>query len=89
MCETFSRHEHGLRSNDVNKTDRQNWAAAQRTCFPSVRLGLQHIIDGQTEKDAHDPMSLGLLTYLKIVLYYMEIFISLQANLKGRISYAS
>ena len=89
VCETFSRHEHGLRSNDVNKTDRQNWAAAQRTCFPSVRLCLQHIIDGQNEKDAHDPMALGLLTYLKIVWYYMEIFISLQANLKERISYAA
>ena len=71
VCETFLRHEHGLRSNDVNKTDRQNWAAAQRTCFPSVRLCLQHIIDGQNEKDVHPYQN---SVYLKYNVFFDEVY---------------
>ena len=38
VTETFPRHIHGLRNEDVNKKDRMNWAAPQRTVFPCVRV---------------------------------------------------
>jgi hypothetical protein len=35
--------EHGLRANDVARTDRQNWAACQRLAFRRVRKCLADV----------------------------------------------
>ena len=86
VFENFSRHEHGLRDEDVNKRDRQNWASAQRTAFPKVRACLQHIAQGTNTQ--RDPSVQGTMAYLEIVYCYMEIFISLEASLYERIKYA-
>lgn len=87
--DTFSKHDHNLRDSDVNKKDRQNWAAAQRTCFPSVRQCLERITSGNNDKSIHDPSAIGTHMYLEIIWYYMEIFISMEAGLKERVSYAT
>ena len=86
MFENFSRHEHELRDEDVNKRDRQNWASAQRTAFPKVRDCLQHIAQGTNPKG--DPSVQGIRAYNEIFYCYMKIFISLEASLYERIKYA-
>ena len=64
---TFSPHEHGLRKNDVEKKDRQNWAAAQRTTFPMVRKCLEKIISGDNSQNVCDSMALGTKLYLEVI----------------------
>ena len=39
VLDVFHPQEHGLRQEDVNKRDVQNWASCQRTTFPKVKLG--------------------------------------------------
>ena len=56
VAETFSKHVHGLRDEHINKGDRQNWGAAQRTCFPRVRKCLLSVTNGTAP--VHDPMAL-------------------------------
>ena len=73
----------------MNKKDRQNWAAAQRTCFPSVRKCLEKIATRDNEKNMYDPSVQGTHMYLQIIWYYMDIFISCKADLKERVSYAA
>ena len=88
VLEHFSPHEHGLRDNDVNKRDQQNWASARRTTFPKVRRCLEDLIEGQNANGIRDPTLRGTSIYLELVFYYMEIFISLEASLYERIRYA-
>ncbi|KAG5176099.1 hypothetical protein JKP88DRAFT_171726, partial [Tribonema minus] len=38
--------EHGLRANDIDRTDRQNWAACQRLAFRKVRACLAALASG-------------------------------------------
>lgn len=38
--------EHGLRANDIDRTDRQNWAACQRLAFRKVRVCLAALASG-------------------------------------------
>ncbi len=86
VFKNFSRHEHGLRDEDVNKKDRQNWASAQRTAFPKVRVCLQQLAEGANTQ--RDPSVQGTIAYLELVYCYMEIFVSLEASLYDRIKYA-
>ena len=84
----FDAHTHGLREEDVNKRDVQNWASCQRTAFPRVRQCLLDLIDGNNVPQANN-LALGLWAFLDIVYHYMEIFVSLKASLTDRIEYAS
>ena len=68
VAETYSKHVHGLRDEDINK--RQNWGAAQRTCFPRARNCLISVTNGAAP--VHDPMALGTLVYLELVYHYVE-----------------
>lgn len=68
----FSPHVHGLRDEDVNRTDMQNWAACQRILFPKVRECLwkmAHGVDGIPQND----QALGLWVYLDVLYDYLEI----------------
>ena len=89
VSNVFSRNIHGIREADINKNDHQNWASAQRTCFPSVRLCLHRIVTGDNERDICDRMALGLEIYLEVIWYCMEIFVSLTATLSKRVSYVA
>ena len=84
----FSQHEHGLRNEDVNKRDRQNWASAQRSSFPKVRKCLEEMIQGKDTDSIRDPSLQGTCIYLELMHKYMEIFVSIEASLHERIKYA-
>ena len=86
VAQAFARHIHGLRDEDINKRDRQNWASAQRTSFPCVRQCLEDIVHGRNV--LRDPTARSTSIYLELVYYYMEIFVSLEATLYERIKYA-
>ena len=88
VLEHFSPQEHGLRDEDANKRDQQNWVSAQRTTFPKVRRCLEDLIEGRNANGIRDPTLSGTSIYLELVFYYMEIFISLEAFLYERIRYA-
>jgi hypothetical protein len=60
VFEEFGVTEHGLRANDVNRKDRQNWAAAERLAMRRVRACLQRRID-----DAQLPAQ-GTHAYLEV-----------------------
>ena len=83
VIEVFDPHTHGLRDEDVNKKDVQNWASCQRTCFPQVLQCLLDLCNGHNIPQANE-LALGLWVYLDMVYYYMEIFISLKASLEER-----
>lgn len=51
--------QHGLRANDIDRTDRQNWAACQRLAFRRVRACLT------TLASEHDMPTHGTSAYLE------------------------
>ena len=70
VSNVFPRNIHGLREADINQNDRQNWASAQRTCFPSVRSCLYRIVTRDNARDICDPMALGLEIYGSYLVLY-------------------
>ena len=77
--------EHGLRKEDVERQDRQNWSSAQRMFFPKVRDCLQIIQRDNTRP--HDV--LATIAYLEICWLFVEIFCSFEATLLQRVEHAS
>ncbi len=63
-----------------------NWASCQRTAFPKVRDCLLDLFYGNNV--LQNDLVMGLLVYLDMIYYYMEIFVSLQASLEQRIENA-
>jgi hypothetical protein len=57
---TFPFAEHGLRHNDVLRTDRQNWAAGQRVLFRRVRSCLGQLAS------VHNKLTQGTSAYLEV-----------------------
>ena len=86
-CERLGYVTCGLGVNDVERKDRQNWRSAQKLCFEKVQASLQRLIDGN---DENRPVvgAKGTLVFLKIIWFYVEIFISSKASLLERIKYA-
>ena len=83
----FEAQQHGLRTEDVTRQDRQNWGSAQRICFPRVQECLKKLEcgeEGMTQEDVK-----GTRIYLFICFLFIEIFCSLTASLTQRITYAS
>lgn len=78
--------QHGLRQEDVNRSDRQNWASAQRLCALKVRTCLKDIRVG---RDTHQERTLGTEMYLQICADYVDIFLSVSLDLRQRIVLAS
>ena len=46
IMERFESHQHGLRTEDVVRKDRQNWASVQRLMFPCVQNCLKSLETG-------------------------------------------
>ena len=84
----FDFQEHGLRIEDIERKDHQNWASAQQLLFPRVQECLKKLEQGETEARCKEDV-LGTRMYLHIFYMYIEIFCSLSSSLLGRIKYAS
>ena len=88
VLDVFHPQEHGLRQEDVNKRDAQNWASCQRKTFPKVRQCLLNLINGINSPQANN-LALGLWAYLDVLYHYLEILVSLRASLTERIEHSS
>lgn len=69
----FTADEHGLRQEDIDRRDRQNWASTQRLCSEKIRVCLKRIREGD---DVHKERTLGTEYYLQICADYIDIFCS-------------
>lgn len=79
LAQNFSPHVHGLRDEDINRRDMQNWTACQRIAFPKVRECLWKMargLDGVPQNE----QALGLWVYLDMIYDYVEMFVSLKAS---------
>ena len=86
VYQNFGIDEHGLCKEDVERTDRQNWASAQRICAKKARTCLHELRSG---RDAHQERTLGTQLYLEICADYIDIFLSVSLTLRERIVLAS
>ena len=77
---------HGLRIEDVERKDRQNWGSAQRFMFPRVQACLRNLERGVDDRKED---VLGTKIYLFICYLYVEIFCSLSLSLRDRVKNAS
>ena len=82
----FSYDQHGLKLEDTNRKDRQNWASAQRICQRQVRECLLKL---RILKEVHQGRTLGTESYLEICANYMSIFLFPRLDLRSRIVLAS
>ena len=82
VYQKFTLDQHGLRKEDVQRTDRQNWGSAQRICAAKARSCLQLL---RTSRDAHQERTLGTEMYLQICADYVDIFLSLSLTLRERV----
>ena len=57
VSQKFAIDQYGLRKEDVQRTNRQNWASAQCICAKKARACLH---DLRTSRDAHQERTLGL-----------------------------
>lgn len=83
----FPFQQHGLTQEDVIRSDRQNWRSAQRVSFRQVQECLANVKEGDVNRQAEESVT-GTLIFLKVVWFYVEIFISKVATLSDRIQYA-
>ena len=84
LAQNFNPHVHGLRDEDTNRRDMQNWTACQRIAFPKVRKCLWKMargLDGVPQNE----QALGLWVYLDMIYDYVEKFVSLKASYYQRI----
>ena len=82
VFQQFTAKEHGLKMEDVEKKDRQNWATAQRLCQSRVRSCLARMRDADY---SHRERTLGTEFYLEICFNYIDIFYSAKLDFRSRI----
>lgn len=82
VFQQFESDEHGLKMEDVDRKDRQNWGAAQRLCQARVRSCLARMRDGNYPRRER---TLGTEYYLEICANYIDIFYSPRLDLRSRI----
>ena len=80
VYERFDFSEHGLRSTDIDRDDKQNWRSAQRLSFKCIQTLMER---------TGNLLNCGTKTYLEIVWMYVEVFHSTVASLYTRIMYAA
>ena len=78
----FMAEEHGLKMEDVERKDRQNWASVQRLCQSKVRSCLASM---RAMDYPHRERTLGIEFYLDICATYIDIFCSPRLDLRSRI----
>lgn len=86
MYNKYTYDQHGLKLEDVQRTDRQNWASAQRICQRKLR---QCLHDLKTSVNVHSERTLGTEMYLEIFSDYIDMFCSPSLDLRGRLVFAS
>ena len=86
VYQKFALDQHDLRKEDIQCTDRQNWASAQRICAKKARTCLHDLRSG---RDAHQERTLGTELYLEICANYIDIFLSVSLSLRERLVLAS
>lgn len=89
VCNVYNHYrfdEHGLNWDDVNRSDRQNWAGPQRIASRKVQACLK---DLHERIDVRHERSLGTEVYLCICADYIDIFFSKKHDLRSRIVLAS
>ena len=86
VYQKFALDQHGLRKEDVQRTDRQNWASAQHICVLKARTCLHDLRMG---RNAHHERTLGTELYLKICIDYISIFLSISLSLRERVVLAA
>ncbi len=74
--------EHGLTKVDIDRTDRQNWASAQRLCSRKVIACLGMI---RERDDVQAEQTLGTEMYLSICADYLDIFMNTSLTLRQRV----
>jgi hypothetical protein len=82
----FTQDEHGLRQGDIDRTDRQNWASAQRLCQKKVTDCLAKV---RLACDVQRERTIGTEYYLSVVGDYIDIFASPSLDLRSRLVLAS
>ena len=78
----FTPEEHGLKLEDVERQDRQNWVATQRLCQSKVQTCLARM---RCSDYAQLERTLGTELYLEICSNYIDIFCSLRLDLRSRV----
>lgn len=78
----YDRKDHLLYHEDVLRTDRQNWASAQRLCNRSCCNTLRML---RERPDAQRERTLGTEMYLAISADYVDIFMNSRMTLRDRI----
>lgn len=82
VCNVYNHYplqDHGLCWDDVNRTDRQNWAGPQRIASRRVQDCLSDLHD---RRDVHHERALGTQLYLEICADYIDIFFSVKHDLR-------
>lgn len=82
----FSYDQHGLKQEDVKRSDCQNWGFAQRLCQEKVRTCLQEM---WSEGSVHQERTLGTEKYLETCANYVSVFCSPHLDLRSRLVLAS
>ena len=82
----FTCDKHGLKLEDTNRKDRQNWASVQRICQQRTRDCLALL---RTSKEVHQERTLGTEYYLLICSNYIDIFLSPALDLRSRVVLAA
>src|SRR5450759_4435948 len=74
--------DHKLNAEDTKRTDRQNWASAQRLSSRKVTSTLKKC---RLRQDARVELTLGTEMYLTICGDYIDIFLNTTLTLRGRV----
>jgi hypothetical protein len=82
----YSIDDHGLKLEDVTKTDRQNWGSVQRICQEKAPMCLEFLRIAGT---LHQERTLGMEVYLEVCTNYIDIFCSNKFDLRSHIVMAS
>ena len=82
----YSFDQHGLKLEDVQRKDRENWASAQRMCQRKTQDCLAAM---RNSPEAHRERTLSTEMYLQICSDYIDIFASQKLDLRCRIVLAA
>ena len=74
--------KHGLKLEDTNRKDRQNWASAQRICQRKTPECLAQV---RMAKEVYQERILGIEFYLEVCGNYIDMFLLVKHDLRARI----
>jgi len=86
MYNKFTCDQHGLKLEDTNWKDWQNWASTQRICQKQTRDCLALL---RNSKEVHQERTLGTEYYLEACSNYINVFLSPTLDLRSKVVLAS